>query len=60
MTNRKILYGYQILKGEIVVQEQEAVIVKRIATLYSEGLSYQRIADALNDGDIPFSPEVPL
>lgn len=60
MTNRKILYGYQIQRGEIVVLEQEAVIVKRIATLYSEGLSYQKIADALNDDGTPFSMEVPL
>ena len=60
MTYRKILYGYQIQRGEIVVQEQEADIVKRIATLYIGGLSYQKIADTLNGDSIPFCTEVPL
>ncbi len=55
MTNRKILYGYQIQKGKIVVQEQETVIVNRIATLYIEGLSYQKITDILNSEAIPYS-----
>ena len=60
MTNRKILYGYQIQNGEIVVQEQEAANVKRVATLYSSDLSYQKIADTLNKDGIPFSMEAPL
>ena len=60
MTNRKILYGYQIQRGELVVRPQEAVVAKRIVTLYMDGLSYQKIADALNADDIPFSEEAPL
>lgn len=60
MKNRKILYGYQIQRGEFVTQPQEAIIVKRIATLYIDGLSYQKIADTLNRDGIPFSAEVPL
>lgn len=55
MTNRKILYGYQIQNGELVAQEQETVIVNRITTLYIEGLSYQKIADILNSEAIPYS-----
>ena len=60
MKNRKILYGYQIQRGEIVIQPQEAVVARRIATLYIDGLSYQKIADTLNADGIPFSTEVPL
>lgn len=60
MTNRKILYGYQIQYGELAVQPQEAIVVRRAATLYIDGLSYQKIADILNGDGIPFSAEAPL
>lgn len=60
MTNRKILYGYQIQRGELAVQPQEAIVAKRIVTLYLVGLSYQKIADTLNADGIPFSEEAPL
>lgn len=60
MKNRKILYGYQIQQGEFIVHPQEAIVVKRIATLYIDGLSYQKIADTLNGDGIPFCEEVPL
>lgn len=45
MTNRKILYGYQIQRGELVIQPQEAIVARRIATLYMDGLSYRKGAD---------------
>ncbi|MDE6455248.1 MAG: recombinase family protein [Dysosmobacter sp.] len=60
MTKRKILYGYHIQRGELTVQPQEAVVVRRIATLYKNGLSYQKISDTLNADGIPFSQEAPL
>ncbi len=60
MTNRKILYGYQIQYGELAVIPQEAVVVRRIATLYLNGLSYQKISDILNHDTVPFSAEAPL
>lgn len=60
MINRKILYGYRIQRGELTVQPQEAVVVRRIATLYMDGLSYQKISDTLNADGIPFSQEAPL
>lgn len=60
MTNRKILYGYQIRNGEIIIQAQEAIVVKRIATLYLDSLSYQKIAEILNGDHIPFSAEAPV
>ncbi len=60
MTYRKILYGYQIQHGELAIVPQEAEIVRQIATLYLNGLSYQKISDILNHDAIPFSAEVPL
>lgn len=60
MSNRKILYGYQIQYGELAVIQQEAEIVRRIAALYLSGLSYQKISDTLNHDAIPFSAEAPL
>ena len=48
MTNRKILYGYQIQRGELVIQPQEAVTVRRVITLYMDGLSYQKIANTFH------------
>ena len=60
MINRKILYGYRIRNGilEIVPEEQQAV--NRIFSLYNAGASYQGISDALNQGNIPYSQEVPF
>ena len=60
MSNRKILYGYQIQYGELAIVPQEAETIHRIATLYLSGLSYQKISDTLNHDAIPFSAEAPL
>lgn len=60
MTKRKILYGYQIQQGELTVQERESLVVRRITTLYIEGLSYQKIADILNTDGIPYSEQASL
>lgn len=60
MIKRKILYGYQIQYGELVVVPQEAETIQRIATLYINGLSYQKISDILNHDAIPFSMDSPL
>lgn len=59
MINRKILYGYQIQNGELAAQPAEAVTVGRIYALYTEGASYQKIADTLNGDGIPFCREAP-
>lgn len=60
MSNRKILYGYQIRRGELTTVSKEADTVRQIATLYLNGLSYQKISDTLNGDRIPFSGEAPL
>ena len=57
--SRKILYGYQIQNGELIVQPQEAEGVKRIFSLYLEGMTQQQIADALNADGFHYSAESP-
>lgn len=59
MSNRKMLYGYQIRDGEIAVVEEEAILVQRVFTLYAGGLSYQKISDLLNTEKVPYSQEAP-
>lgn len=60
MINRKILYGYRIRNGILEIVPEEQQTVNRIFTLYNAGVSYQGISDALNQGNIPYSQEVPL
>lgn len=58
MYNRRILYGYIIRNGELTVKADEAITVTRVFNDYLEGLSYQAIAEMLNEEKIPYSPEV--
>ena len=60
MSKRKILYGYQIQNGEITVVEDEALVVRRVFSLYLGELSYQKISDTLNGEKIPFCREAPV
>lgn len=60
MANRKILYGYQIIHGELVIKEEEYLTVRNVFTTYLAGLSYQALADRMNADNIPFSQESPL
>ena len=60
MTNRKILYGYQIHDGALAIVPEEQQVVRMVFTLYNAGASYQNISDALNWQNIPFSPEASL
>ena len=57
--NRKILYGYQIQDGKLVLQPQEAEVVKRIFSIYLEGTYQWKIADILNDDGVLYSQERP-
>ena len=56
---RRILYGYQILNGELAVQPQEAKGVKRLFSYYLLGMAQQRVADALNEEGFHYSQESP-
>ncbi len=60
MINRKILYGYQIRDGALVIVPEEQQTIRMAFTLYIAGTSYQAIADALNRQNIPYWPEAPL
>ena len=60
MSNRKVLYGYQIQNGDVAAVPAESVVVSRVFTLYTEGLSYQKISDILNADNIPFCEDAPL
>lgn len=60
MTNRKILYGYQIHDGALAIVPEEQQVVRMVYTLYNAGASFQNISDTLNRQNIPFSPEAPL
>lgn len=57
--NRKILYGYQIQDGALIVQPQEAEVVKRIFSVYLGGTYQREIADILNADGIIYSQERP-
>lgn len=58
MAKRKMLYGYLIQNGELTVKDDEAATVKRVFANYLEGLSYQALAEMLNEEKIPYSSEV--
>lgn len=57
--NRKILYGYQIQDGRLVIQPQEAAVVKQIFSIYLKGTYQWKIADILNADGVPYSQERP-
>ncbi len=48
-----IPYGYNYINNRLVVNNQEAKIVKNIFDLYLDGMSMQKIADYLNEKNIP-------
>jgi len=46
-------YGYRYLAGRLIVNEEEAAVVRRIYSMYLEGSSLQSIANSLNREKIP-------
>lgn len=46
-------YGFDLINGELVINETEAAVVRRIFGMYLQGVGKQRIADALNDEGVP-------
>ena len=57
--NRKVLYGYQIEDGKLLLQPQEAAVVRQIFTLCLEGKFQWEISDVLNAEGILYSPDRP-
>ena len=58
MTKRSYPFGYCCMKGEIVIDEKEGEVVKRIFEEYAEGRSLKEIADRLNEQGIAFKTAV--
>lgn len=53
-SNRKQTFGYKMEWGEIVIQEQEASVVRWIFQSYLTGASYNDLTKALEKGDVPY------
>ena len=53
-SNRKQPFGYKMEWGEIVIQEQEASVVRWIFQSYLTGASYNDLTEALEKGDVPY------
>ena len=49
------LYGYRSVKGEIVIEEAEAKVVRRVYELYRTGTSVNDIVDTLNKAGLTSS-----
>ena len=46
-------YGFNLVDGELIINEDEAKIVRRIFDMYLKGIGKQRIADILNEESVP-------
>ncbi len=53
----RIVYGYRIQDGAMVIQHQEAEAVKQIFGLYLEGMTAQKIAEILNESGLLYNSE---
>ena len=58
--NRKVLYGYQIKDGKLMLHPQEAAVVRRIFALCLEGKFQWEISDTLNAQGILYSSDRPV
>ena len=48
MANRKLPFGYEMRRGEVRINQDEASVVKDIYTAYAEGASYRQLTERLN------------
>ncbi len=46
-------YGYDLINGEMVINETEAIVVQRIFNLYLQGMGLQAIASLFNEECVP-------
>lgn len=46
-------YGYELVNGELIINEAEAAVVRRIFSLYLSGMGKQAIANLLNAENVP-------
>jgi C4-type Zn-finger protein len=54
MGNRKQPFGYKMELGEIVIQPQEANVVRHIFQQYIRGISYQGLIAELKEQSVPY------
>ena len=59
MGNRKLPFGYKMVMGEIVIQQQEAQAVQDIYTRYLAGVSFNDITDHLKEKGPPYDADKP-
>lgn len=59
MGNRKLPFGYKMVMGEIVIQQQEAQAVQDIYTRYLSGASFNDITDHLKEKGPPYDADKP-
>ena len=45
-------YGFDLIDGELVINETEAAVIRRIFDLYLQGVGMQKIADRLNADEV--------
>ena len=46
-------YGFDLINGQMVINETEAIVIRRIFNLYLQGFGMQAIANMLNEDGIP-------
>ena len=46
-------YGYNLIDGKMVINEIEAVVIRRIFSLYLQGVGMQAIANLMNEEAVP-------
>ena len=46
-------YGFDLVNGQMVINETEAIVIRRIFSLYLQGFGMQAIANMLNEDGIP-------
>ena len=46
-------YGFDLINGQMVINETEAIVIRRIFSLYLQGFGMQAIANMLNEDGIP-------
>lgn len=51
---RKHPFGYQMVYGEIALQQTEAATTLWAYQTYAEGASFNRLLDTLREGDVPY------
>ena len=52
--NRRILFGYQIIDGEIAIHEDERKVVQWLYKNYQQGYSYKQLAEILSGKGVPY------